>query len=439
MEKQPLLIALLPEETFGPLNNFIGIANVLTNDMGHRVIFLLDSHAKGKASKYGFEEKYYNSSKNSNDDNDESFDEMINRSLVEFRKSPFEQWKTFVFSNIKNQIKVIQNGNEDIKNLLEEIKPDIIVQDIYVTSPAIINNKNKIPFIRFMSGNPLAIPDGHAKPPVNSGVSAQYSSPSEIKQCWNEFDRIFRSLWNSFNHWIQNEGCTSLPDLDFVQSSTYLNIYVYPQVMDYHHALNDNDKARWFRINSCVRDIDPEFQFPEKLLRQIDAPLIYVSLGTLGCEDVELMKKLIDILSRTKYRCIFSLGSKHEQFYPLPKNIWGDKTIPQTKVIPLVDMVITHGGNNTVTDCFHFGKPMLVLPMFWDQHDNAIRINETRYGIRLDTYTFTEQQINDALKQLLSDEELKMKLTTISEQIKDMDGIKEAAQQIERVARQYQN
>jgi UDP:flavonoid glycosyltransferase YjiC (YdhE family) len=94
------------------------------------------------------------------------------------------------------------------------------------------------------------------------------------------------------------------------------------------------------------------------------------------------MRRLIELFRTSKYSFIFSLGSKYHEYTNLPENISAYENLPQTIVLPLVDLVITHGGNNTVCESLHFGKPMIILPLFWDQHDNAQRLHEMGYGIR---------------------------------------------------------
>ena len=49
---------------------------------------------------------------------------------------------------------------------------------------------------------------------------------------------------------------------------------------------------------------------------------------------------------------------------------------------------------------------MVVLPIFWDQHDNAQRIDETGFGIRLPTYTFEDGDLSAAIDRLLADRDL---------------------------------
>ena len=70
----------------------------------------------------------------------------------------------------------------------------------------------------------------------------------------------------------------------------------------------------------------------------------------------------------------------------LHDNMCGEGYLPQPAILPQVDLVITHGGNNTITRGLHHGKPMVVLPLFWDQYDNAQRVHETGFGMRLATY-----------------------------------------------------
>ena len=129
------------------------------------------------------------------------------------------------------------------------------------------------------------------------------------------------------------------------------------------------------------------------------------------------------------------MGPQHGEL-ELAGNMVGEEFLPQTEVLPDVDLVITHGGNNTVTECLHFGKPMVVLPIFWDQHDNAQRIEETGFGARLDTYRHNGGELTGAIHRLLADGALKTRLAATSERLHAARGTERAADLIETVARE---
>ncbi|HEY1345939.1 MAG TPA: nucleotide disphospho-sugar-binding domain-containing protein, partial [Streptosporangiaceae bacterium] len=83
--------------------------------------------------------------------------------------------------------------------------------------------------------------------------------------------------------------------------------------------------------------------------------------------------------------------------------------------------------NNTTTECLHFGKPMIALPLFWDQYDNAQRMAELGFGARLDAYGFTDGQMHEALGRLLADGALRERLAGAGRAIRARDGVGRAA------------
>ena len=161
---------------------------------------------------------------------------------------------------------------------------------------------------------------------------------------------------------------------------------------------------------------------------------MYLSLGSLGSADVELMQRLIDLLGAAGLRAVVSKGPQHEQI-ELRERMWGAELVPQPSVLPHADVVITHGGNNTVTECFHFGKPMIVLPLFWDQYDNAQRVQERGYGVRLDTFAFEDAELTGAIERLAGDERLRDELSVVSARLQAAPGTERAADLIETVWR----
>ena len=55
-----------------------------------------------------------------------------------------------------------------------------------------------------------------------------------------------------------------------------------------------------------------------------------------------------ETIAETDNKYIVSKGPRHEE-YDLPPNAWGDRFLPQVELVPLMDLIITNGGNNTTT------------------------------------------------------------------------------------------
>jgi MGT family glycosyltransferase len=286
-----------------------------------------------------------------------------------------------------------------------------------------------VPFVRIMSCNPLEL-RGADVPPVFSGYA------SDDRAGWEEFraeyDRTHRAMWAEFDEWVRTCGAPPLPDLDFIHASGRLNLYVYPEALDYI-ARRPLD-ATWQRLDSSVRTTEAAFELPAQLQAAdaTDSALVYLSLGSLGSADIELMRRLVGVLGGTRHRFVVSKGPLADQL-ELPANMWGEAQVPQTSVLRLVDLVISHGGNNTTTESVHFGKPMVVLPLFWDQYDNAQRVDELDFGVRLAAYEFDDGELTGAVDRLLADTAVRARVAEVGATVRARDGVRRAADLIERL------
>ncbi|TDQ55267.1 glycosyltransferase [Actinorugispora endophytica] len=428
MDGQRLTVLFFPESAYGPTNNCIGIGDVLRG-RGHRVVFAAESSWKGRLAVHGFEERLVRLEPPGEGGEPEEpgqfWKDYVAAIKPEFQRSTSEQLTTVISDIFATLVEGAEYAEPQLKRIIDEVRPDVVVEDNVVLFPALATAG--VPFVRIASCNPLEVP-GTDVPPIFSGF------PSNDRSHWAgfraEFERTHRDLWAGFNEWVQAQGAGPLPYLRFLPEAD-VNLYLYPEIADYvdRREMNPN----WVRLESSVRRTDEPFEIPAKIARG-EGSLVYFSLGSLGSADVELMQRLIDMLEHTAHRYIVSMGPRHRELR-LPDNMWGGEFLPQTTILPLVDLVITHGGNNTVTESFHFGKPMLVLPLFWDQYDNAQRVQELGFGERLDTYRVSFRELHEAMERLLGNAWLRQHLHEIGAEIRNRNGLDLAADEIERVGR----
>jgi MGT family glycosyltransferase len=426
MADDRLTIVFMPESAYGPTNNCIGIGKVLER-RGHRVVFAAEASWQGKLEPLGFEEDLVDLAPPAQGEQDagQYWIDFVTETAPEFRKPTIEQLATFIEPVWASLIDGARYCQPQLEAILDRARPDVIVEDNVNAFPALLTNG--APWVRIMSCNPLEMKDP-SLPPAFSGY------PTADRSAWdgfrNEYERTHRDTWERYNAFVVDSGAPPLPDLEFIHESEHLNLSVFPEVADYRRSRPL--APTWHRLASSVRQTEEAWEVPESL--RGEGALVYLSLGSLGSADVELMKRLVSVLAETRHRYVVSKGPRAAEL-DLPDNMWGEARVPQTNVIPHCDLVITHGGNNTTTEALHFGKPMIVLPLFWDQYDNAQRVDELGFGMRLPTYAFEDDELRSAVDRLAADERLRARIDAAGDAIRTEDGLGRAADLIEALGR----
>jgi MGT family glycosyltransferase len=424
-------IVFFPEGAYGPTNNCVGIGQVL-RERGHRVVFVLEESFAGALEAQGFEERLMRLGPAPEHDEEpgQFWKDFIRETAPVFRQPTIEQLEAFIEPTFRALCDGARYADDRLREIFDELRPDVIVEDNVVTFPALVDSG--VPWARIVSCNPLELKDP-AIAPVFSGYGEEDRSGWEAFRA--EYLRSTAGLHGEFSAFCEERGASPLAAGEFMHESDWLNLYLYPAELDY--TRNRPLRPTWHRLESCVRRSESDAT-PLELPAHIasgDGALVYVSLGSLGSADVDLMRRLVDVLSRARHRFVVSKGPQHDE-YELADNMWGAEFLPQPTLLPLADLVVTHGGNNTTTECIHFGKPMVALPLFWDQYDNAQRVHETGFGVRLPTYTFEEAELLGAIDRLLVDGDLRGRLGAASRRLQAGPGTVNAAGLLERLARE---
>jgi len=420
MSEQPTIV-FFPEGAYGPTNNCVGIGNVL-RERGARVVFVVEESFAGTLEAQGFEEALMRLKPPTEAEEvpGQFWKDFVRVTAPEFRKPTIDQLEGFILPVWQELVDGARYVDERLAEIFAELKPDVIVEDNVVAFPAV--PASGIPWVRIVSCNPLELKDADL-PPTFSGY------PSRERAGWDGFRARYRELHEplhlEFSEFCAARGAPPLPEGEFIHESPFLNLYVFPAEADYERS---RPLAGWERLDSCVREADTGYELPRDERRRI-----YFSLGSLGSADVKLMQRLIDTLAETDHIVVVSMGPLHDELR-LGSNMIGAEFLPQPAILPQVDLVITHGGNNTITESLHFGKPIVVLPLFWDQHDNAQRMHELGLGRRLDTYGHDPVELLEAVEGLLGDASLAARLDRISKRLRSDPGTARAADLIARLA-----
>jgi len=111
-------------------------------------------------------------------------------------------------------------------------------------------------------------------------------------------------------------------------------------------------------------------------------PLIYVTMGSSGHTD--LFRMILNTFRGSPYQVIISTGGQIDlKKDEIPEGFYVEKYLPGEKIMEMADVVICHGGNQTVYQAVQAGTPAIIIATHLDQEWGGEMLEEQQAGIFL--------------------------------------------------------
>ena len=333
---------------------------------GHRVVVATGPALRNRVVADGFEHRELRLGRGSNDGTT-----AADRSLDAF----FEATRTGAVATLRHQ------SSERSRDLLHEPvatarrvfdllageAPDATVVDHVSFGSTLAMYASGQPFISLVPGHPSQLPVGGER----YGIPARW--PDAVRPAEDDLAELavlvdrtasrFTDAWNEALHALT-------PDRSPVDDA----FRVHGQRVLFNSDSGHHDPARSPLLPADHRFVGPLVRCEElpPALRSwaVDdgRPRIYVALGTFLSRRGDVLASIASALRRLDARVAIACGpTPIEVLGPLPTGWIVAPHLPQVALVAHADVVVCHGGNNTVQEARHAGARQVILPFSTDQ------------------------------------------------------------------------
>jgi len=162
-----ITVLFAPLDGHGHINACHGLAEALQN-RGHKIVFAVDKAFKGRLTQYGFEEELIEPTINGDKSDEQFWPQFVAANSKVLKGSPIEIVEGFCVKATEKMLNDNKVKDDFYKEIIDRVKPDVIVIDSYICSPALTNSG--IPWVWLFSASPsLCLNEAHI-PPAWSGM-----------------------------------------------------------------------------------------------------------------------------------------------------------------------------------------------------------------------------------------------------------------------------
>jgi MGT family glycosyltransferase len=285
-----------------------------------------------------------------------------------------------------------------VLDVVERVRPDQVIVDHLAFSARIALAAAGVPHADVVLGHPSALPVGdevYGYPPAwPAAFTPRRSDLAGLHRLCREVRDAFTEEWNAALRVLAPEAAPS-PDA-FAEHGDLL-------MLNYPAALHDPERTALLPphafLGSAVRD-EPADDDVRRWLDADDRPVVYVSFGSFLSAREDVLATVLEALRPLGLRVAVATGSA-TGLPDVPPEWLVRPFLPQVALLPRTAVMVTHGGNNSVTEALTAGVPMVVLPFSTDQFAGAAAIEASGLGAALDPNAVTPAAVRAAVRAVL--------------------------------------
>ena len=334
---------------------------------------------------------------------------------------------------------------KELINMVETLTPSILFIDIFLSTdfiilyPTIRKNKIKIVFIQTMlstrtvEGIPLI--DSKKEYINDFRIKIEHSERCILKyiihilNCLKWLGRDDLSLIKSkfLSNKIPNKYEMMKSNFYNITFDNILELITAPKELEFAQNYSGNQYylGNAIDLNRIITEEERKnTEYSKNALNQEKwDKRIYCAFGTLSMfsksKAKTIIEKLVVVANNNPKKLFICACTVGDDLKELPINMLIIPTICQMKILPMVDLFITHAGLGSVKESIHFQIPMLGYPINskWDATSNAAKIAYHGIGLSGDINKDTPRQIEAKIEELLVNPKYKQNITAMNQRI----------------------
>ena len=285
-----------------------------------------------------------------------------------------------------------------VLEVIDAVRPDQVIVDHLAFSARLALIAAGVPHADVVLGHPTALPVGDevygypaawptAFSPRESDLAALHRLSCDVRDA-------FTAEWNAALRVLAPGAAAS--DDAFAEHGEML-------LLNYPAALHDPARTALLPphafLGSAVR-ADPADADVRDWLALDDRPVVYVSFGSFLSARDDVLATVVEALRPLGLRVAVASGSA-AGLADVPADWLVRPYLPQVALLQQAALLVTHGGNNSVTEALTAGVPMVVLPFSTDQFAGAAAIESAGLGTALDPNALTSEELRAAVATVL--------------------------------------